>query len=167
MPPPFATNLITRLRFSNGRTPCVLHRLRRALLCDGTDGGRVISQCSACARGIVRRCHCWSCSSCAERVGVSAWNADIKLSNLLINGKGEVKIADTEWIPSNGTCAYMSPEMVDPERWSGDDNADRFAGNVWSLGVVLLGCLIGHDPLNEMEEKPDWVVLICAICWGV
>ncbi|KAB2000461.1 hypothetical protein ES319_D12G233400v1 [Gossypium barbadense] len=64
-----------------------------------------------------------------------------------------------------GTCAYMSPERVDPERWDGG-NADGFSGDVWSLGVVLLECLVGHYPLIGLGEKPDWAALICAICLG-
>lgn len=102
---------------------------------------------------------------------------DIKPSNLLVNEKGEVKIADfgvshvvaagtCEACDSNmGTCAYMSPERFDPERWGGDD-ADGFAGDVWSLGVVVLECHVGHFPLIGPGQNPDWATLMCAICFG-
>ncbi|EEF28859.1 mitogen activated protein kinase kinase, putative [Ricinus communis] len=64
-----------------------------------------------------------------------------------------------------GTRAYMSPERFDPEGWDGD-NADGYSGDVWSLGVVVLECLVGHYPLIGSGEKPDWAALVCAICSG-
>ncbi|CAI9095307.1 OLC1v1031228C1 [Oldenlandia corymbosa var. corymbosa] len=103
-------------------------------------------------------------------------HSDIKPSNLLINRKGEVKIADfgvsrciagvdKEQCPSYmGTCAYMSPERIDPDRWDGV-HSDGFAGDVWSLGVVVMECFVGHFPLIKPEEKPDWINLMCAICF--
>ncbi|KAJ8754404.1 hypothetical protein K2173_002855 [Erythroxylum novogranatense] len=89
-------------------------------------------------------------------------HGDIKPSNLLINARGDVKIADfgvSRVVAGKhdscdrfmGTCAYMSPERFDPERWGGDHNADGFAGDVWSLGVVVLECLMA---------------LVCAIRFG-
>ncbi|OWM88263.1 mitogen-activated protein kinase kinase 10 [Punica granatum] len=102
---------------------------------------------------------------------------DIKPSNLLINGNGDVKIADfgvsRGWPGVKdpyqdscaGTCAYMSPERFDPERWGGD-NANGFAGDVWALGVVVLECYMGRFPLIGLGQKPDWATLMCAICFG-
>ncbi|KAL3497880.1 hypothetical protein ACH5RR_040612 [Cinchona calisaya] len=99
---------------------------------------------------------------------------DIKPSNLLINSKGETKIADfgvsgvvagtaKELYGScMGTCAYMSPERIDPERWDGI-YSDGCAGDVWSLGLVVMECCIGHFPLINPGEKRDWVTLMCAI----
>ncbi|ESQ33571.1 hypothetical protein EUTSA_v10009403mg [Eutrema salsugineum] len=97
-------------------------------------------------------------------------HGDIKPSNLLINEKGEVKIADFGAsrvvaggsYGSNGTCAYMSPERVDPEKWGFGEVG--FAGDVWSLGVVVLECFLGRYPLTKIGDKPDWAGLICAIC---
>ncbi|XP_057977503.1 mitogen-activated protein kinase kinase 10 [Malania oleifera] len=101
---------------------------------------------------------------------------DIKPSNLLINGNGDVKIADfgvsrvmagggswEAWESCVGTCAYMSPERIDPEGWGG---GDEFAGDVWALGVVVLECHVGHFPLVRAGQKPDWAALMCAICFG-
>ncbi|KAL6178605.1 hypothetical protein ACLB2K_050123 [Fragaria x ananassa] len=99
---------------------------------------------------------------------------DIKPSNLLINDRGEIKIADfgASHIVAGGhedlymgTYAYMSPERFDPERWGGD-NADGFAGDVWSLGLVLLQCNVGRFPLLGPEQKTDWPTLMCVICFG-
>ncbi|OMO77352.1 hypothetical protein CCACVL1_15061 [Corchorus capsularis] len=108
--------------------------------------------------------------------GMQIVHGDIKPSNLLIDGKGDVKIADfgvskivvgtrNACDTCMGTCAYMSPERVDPERWNGR-NADGFSGDVWSLGVVVLECFVGHYPLIGLGEKPDWAALMCAICFG-
>ncbi|KAI4328046.1 hypothetical protein L6164_020440 [Bauhinia variegata] len=110
--------------------------------------------------------------------GLHIVHRDIKPSNLLVNESGEVKIADfgisqvvkgkfevSDLQLEMGTCAYMSPERVDPERWNGE-NADGFAADVWSVGVVMLECLLGHFPFISPGQKPDWATLICAICFG-
>ncbi|XP_038726348.1 mitogen-activated protein kinase kinase 10-like [Tripterygium wilfordii] len=109
--------------------------------------------------------------------GMQIVHGDIKPSNLLVNAKGDVKIADfgvSKVVGGSGihdvsdicmgTCAYMSPERFDPERWGGE-GGDGFAGDVWSLGVVVLECLVGHYPLIGTEETPDWAALMFAICF--
>ncbi|CAA7026623.1 unnamed protein product [Microthlaspi erraticum] len=97
-------------------------------------------------------------------------HGDIKPSNLLINEKGEVKIADFgasriiaggDYV-SNGTCVYMNPERLDQEKWGFGEVG--FAGDVWSSGVVVLECYLGKYPLTKVGGKPDWAALICAIC---
>ncbi|XP_027084689.2 mitogen-activated protein kinase kinase 10-like [Coffea arabica] len=101
---------------------------------------------------------------------------DIKPSNLLINRKGKMKIADfgiSRLVAGSdkqqcdsymGTYAYMSPERIDPERWDGV-YSDGFAGDVWSLGVVIMECFTGRFPLINPGEKPDWITLMYAICF--
>lgn len=105
--------------------------------------------------------------------GMKIVHRDIKPSNLLVNDKGEVKIADfgvshvveEEADSNDGTYAYMSPERFDLSRWGGE-NVDEFAGDVWSLGVVMLECFLGHFPFIDPGQKPDLVTLVCAICFG-
>ncbi|KAJ4959419.1 hypothetical protein NE237_026530 [Protea cynaroides] len=101
---------------------------------------------------------------------------DIKPSNLLTNSRGEVKIADfgvSQVMASAhdtdnscaGTCAYMSPERFDHYRWARGEN-EGFAGDVWSLGVAMLECYMGHFPLTAPGHRPDWATLICAVCFS-
>ncbi|KAG8374597.1 hypothetical protein BUALT_Bualt10G0011900 [Buddleja alternifolia] len=114
--------------------------------------------------------------------GIQVVHRDIKPSNLLVNLRGHVKIADfgVSWVVNSGgdhtrctctdgscmgTCAYMSPERLDPERWDGG-RCDGFVGDVWSLGVVAMECYVGRFPLIGPGQKPDWVTLMCAICFG-
>ncbi len=72
---------------------------------------------------------------------------DIKPQNLLINTKGQIKIADfgvsgkinqtnstkDTWI---GTVTYMSPERLQGLEYTSDSD-------LWSLGMTILECLIG------------------------
>lgn len=109
--------------------------------------------------------------------GMGIVHRDIKPSNLLLNSKGEVKIADfglskvvagtdapaEEGNSSIGTCAYMSPERIDPNAWDGDCSYG-YPGDVWSLGVVVMECCTGRYPLISPGEKPDWLTLMYAIC---
>ncbi|KAL6911764.1 hypothetical protein ACP4OV_000569 [Aristida adscensionis] len=112
-----------------------------------------------------------------HRLGVV--HGDVKPSNLLVGRRGEVKIADfgaSRLVSSAGagasravagTCAYMSPERLDPEGFGGAaaPSAD-FAGDVWALGVVLLECHVGRFPLVAAGERPDWAALVVAVCFG-
>lgn len=112
--------------------------------------------------------------------GMRIVHRDLKPSNLLVNGLGEVKIADfgvSRVVAGDtcgggggccdsyvGTCAYMSPERFDPDTCGG--RYDGFAGDVWSLGVVLLECHVGRYPLISAGQRADWATLMCAICFG-
>ncbi|XP_015883631.3 mitogen-activated protein kinase kinase 9 [Ziziphus jujuba] len=103
---------------------------------------------------------------------------DIKPANLLVNSKKEVKIADfgvSKIIGPTldacnsfvGTCAYMSPERFDPEKYgNGRGNYDGYAGDIWSLGVTLMELYMGHFPLLPVGQRPDWATLMCAVCFG-
>ncbi|NP_001303227.1 mitogen-activated protein kinase kinase 9-like [Brassica napus] len=105
--------------------------------------------------------------------GLKIVHRDIKPANLLLNSKGEVKIADfgvskilvrsldscNSYV---GTCAYMSPERFD----SGGGSSDVYAGDIWSFGLMMLELLVGHFPLLPPGQRPDWATLMCAVCFG-
>ncbi|EFJ08236.1 hypothetical protein SELMODRAFT_90224 [Selaginella moellendorffii] len=101
---------------------------------------------------------------------------DIKPSNLLLNSKGEVKIADfgvstelastfAECNTFVGTCAYMSPERFKLHEARGGFN---YSADIWSLGLVLLQCALGYFPYLSHGQEADWMTLMCNICeWEV
>jgi serine/threonine protein kinase len=77
---------------------------------------------------------------------------DIKPSNLLLNTRGQVKIADfgvsgqlahtlskaVTWV---GTVTYMSPERISGRSYS-------FDSDIWSLGLALVECALGRYPYS-------------------
>lgn len=115
-----------------------------------------------------------------HRLGIV--HGDVKPSNLLVGLHGEVKIADfgaSLHVPSGGggahraagaegTCAYMSPERLDPEGFgaASPSGAADLSSDVWSLGVVLLECHMGRFPLVAAGERPEWAALVVAVCFG-
>ncbi|OEL24954.1 Mitogen-activated protein kinase kinase 10 [Dichanthelium oligosanthes] len=114
-----------------------------------------------------------------HRLGVV--HGDVKPSNLLVGRHGEIKIADfgaSRHVSSDGrahrtagaggTCAYMSPERLDPVGFGAaqPSAAANFASDVWALGVVLLECHVGRFPLVAAGERPDCAALVVAVCFG-
>jgi NUAK family SNF1-like kinase len=83
---------------------------------------------------------------------------DIKLDNILIDGKGNVKIGDfgvSKTVnPGDvlkeqcGTPAYIAPEILEDRGYKGS------TVDMWSVGVVLFAMLYGSVPFkaNNMEE---------------
>ena len=82
----------------------------------------------------------------------SILHRDIKLDNILLNSRGQVKICDfgvsrrvtpktiiTEHI---GTPAYLAPEIVAGRGYSG------FKVDIWSLGVLTFIALLGSIPFK-------------------
>ena len=79
---------------------------------------------------------------------------DIKPSNLLLNSKGQIKIADfgvsgkmlhtndskSSWV---GTLMYMSPERFRGEHYNA--NTD-----IWSLGLTIMECALGYYPYKSV-----------------
>ena len=75
---------------------------------------------------------------------------DIKLENVLINYKGEVKITDYDFLtdkeyPDNigcGTPCYSSPEIL-------NNKIINYKTDLWSLGVILYIILDGDYPFGD------------------
>jgi len=82
---------------------------------------------------------------------------DIKLDNILLDGKGNVKIADfgvsklvkpgDVMHEQSGTPAYIAPEILREEGYSG------FKADIWSAGVVLYAMLCGTVPFKASNMK--------------
>lgn len=88
----------------------------------------------------------------------SVMHRDIKLDNILLDSKGNVKIWDfgiakiigKEAIAKEqcGTPAYMAPEIMN------EDGYEAFYPDFWSLGVLLYTMILGTVPFkaSNMEE---------------
>lgn len=82
---------------------------------------------------------------------------DIKLDNILLDGKGRVKIADfgvSKLVKSgdvmheqSGTPAYIAPEILKEEGYRG------FKADIWSAGVVFFAMLCGTVPFKASNMK--------------
>lgn len=80
---------------------------------------------------------------------------DIKPANILLNHKGEVKIADYGLLGNMenkslcetfvGTAVYMSPERIKAETYGAP-------GDIWSLGLTLITCATGKFPLDNGQN---------------
>ena len=98
-------------------------------------------------------------------------HGDIMPSNLLINGREEVKIADFGFsrilVQSMdcyllvGKIPYMCPERINVDVNQGQ--CDSYAGDIWSLGVCVLEFYLGRFPF-PVSRKGDWTSLMSAIC---
>ena len=91
---------------------------------------------------------------------------DLKPSNILVNSKGEIKIADFgvsaivegSWAQKKtmiGTYIYMAPERIDYDSYT--INSD-----IWSLGIIVMECLLGYYPYiiynNNNLPNSYWIV---------
>ncbi|XP_019192266.1 PREDICTED: mitogen-activated protein kinase kinase 2-like [Ipomoea nil] len=88
---------------------------------------------------------------------------DLKLPNLLINHRGDVKITDfgvsvilesTSGAASTfiGTYNYMSPERI-------AGKSHGFRSDIWSLGLVLLECATGDFPYSPPQGGEGWTTV--------
>eukprot|EP01022_Parablepharisma_sp_SALTPOND_P013440 TRINITY_DN17_c0_g1_i1.p4 TRINITY_DN17_c0_g1~~TRINITY_DN17_c0_g1_i1.p4 ORF type:complete len:463 (+),score=67.94 TRINITY_DN17_c0_g1_i1:1612-3000(+) len=83
---------------------------------------------------------------------------DIKLDNVLLNAKGDIKICDfgvskivkkgEKMMEQCGTPAYIAPEILRDKGYEG------FAVDIWSAGVALYAMLYGTVPFkaNNMRD---------------
>uniref|UniRef100_A0AAV1UNV8 Serine/threonine protein kinase n=1 Tax=Peronospora matthiolae TaxID=2874970 RepID=A0AAV1UNV8_9STRA len=80
---------------------------------------------------------------------------DIKLSNMLINYQGQVKISDfgisrdlestlAKATTFTGTLLYMAPERISGGTYS-------YPSDIWSFGLAIMACAIGKLPVPSKE----------------
>jgi len=82
---------------------------------------------------------------------------DIKLENLLLDSKNNVKIIDFGFSIENpkdktlnvfcGTPSYMAPELVTKKNYYGH------LIDIWAAGILLYVILAGYFPFKDVSEK--------------
>ena len=106
------------------------------------------------------------CGLAYLQVVLKQMHRDIKPDNILLNRKGFVKVTDFGISKQHndgdesekaktfvGTMTYMSPERMEGQRY---DNA----GDVWSIGVMLLETVTGKFPFKETKDFLEMLDLI-------
>ena len=94
---------------------------------------------------------------------------DIKLENLLLDHKGNIKIIDfgfSTCIPNDrkikifcGTPSYMAPEIVSKKEYAGPP------ADIWALGVLLYALLNGCFPYRGQTDAELYKKICRADCY--
>lgn len=98
--------------------------------------------------------------------GQRVCHRDLKLENIIIDDRNNVKIIDFGFSVQQtddaklkvfcGTPSYMAPEIIQKKEYNG------YATDIWSLGIILFVMLAGMFPFNGATEKE----LYGKICRG-
>jgi polo-like kinase 1 len=89
---------------------------------------------------------------------------DLKLRNLFLSDKMELKIGDFGLSARLESCEERrhtycgTPEYIAPEILEGNDSGYSFEVDIWSLGVIIYTLVVGETPfieknLNKMNDK--------------
>lgn len=108
------------------------------------------------AVGQVRSIFAQICGAVAYVHSRNCVHRDLKLENILMDKRENVKLCDFGFTRETdgmklmstfcGTYAYAPPEMIKGEKYIG------VSADVWSLGVILYALLLGELPFDEEDE---------------
>ena len=96
---------------------------------------------------------------------------DLKLSNLLLSDKMEVKIADfglatqLDYDGERKRTVCGTPNYIAPEILEGGHRGHSFEVDVWSLGVIMYTLLVGKPPF-EMADMKSTYKRICQVSYS-
>ena len=87
--------------------------------------------------------------------GVGICHRDLKLENILIDDRNNVKIIDFGFSVCTaeklrmfcGTPSYMAPEIIQKKEYQGQKT------DIWALGIILFVMLTGNFPFKGQTEK--------------
>ncbi|ODV94265.1 hypothetical protein PACTADRAFT_44419, partial [Pachysolen tannophilus NRRL Y-2460] len=101
------------------------------------------------------------CSSVYYIHQLNSCHRDLKLENILLDKKKNIKLSDfgfTRELPFRssinngfleticGTTQYMAPELIEKNPYSGTQI------DIWALGIILYTMLYGHMPFDEDDD---------------
>jgi serine/threonine protein kinase len=86
---------------------------------------------------------------------VGVVHRDLKLDNILVNDKMEIKVTDFGFSTHNnnnlpiyaGTFPFMAPEVTSRASYDG------IAADIFSLGVIMFVMVTGNYPFQKANEK--------------